>query len=93
MAAPSQNQPVPARARPGHQPIVRGWINYYGRFYRSRLSSTVLRQVNEYLIRWAMSKHKRMRRSPLKAARFLARITRSDQDLFAHWKLASVKAG
>lgn len=74
-------------------PIVRGWINYYGRFYRSRLSSTVLRQVNEYLIRWAMSKHKRMRRSPLKAARFLARITRSDQDLFAHWKLASVKAG
>jgi RNA-directed DNA polymerase len=68
-------------------PIVRGWINYYGRFYRSRLASTVLRQINEYLIRWAMRKYKRLRFSPRKAARFLARIARSDPDLFAHWRL------
>jgi hypothetical protein len=39
---------------------VRGWINYYGRFYRSRLIDTVLRQINEYLIRWAMRKYKRV---------------------------------
>jgi hypothetical protein len=37
---------------------VRGWINYYGRFYRSELASTVLQQINEYLIRWAMWKYK-----------------------------------
>lgn len=30
-------------------PIVRGWINFYGRFYRSWLIITVLQQINEYL--------------------------------------------
>jgi RNA-directed DNA polymerase len=68
-------------------PIVRGWINYYGRFYRSRLSTTVLRQINEYLIRWAMRKYKRLRHSRRRAVRFLARIARYDPDLFAHWRL------
>lgn len=74
-------------------PIVRGWINYFGRFYRSTLATAVLQQINEYLIRWAMWRYKPMRRSPRKAAKFLARIARSDPDLFAHWKLVSVGAG
>ncbi len=68
-------------------PIVRGWINYYGRFYRSRLSTTVLQQINEYLIRWAMRKYKRLRHSRRRAVRLLARISRSDPDLFAHWRM------
>jgi RNA-directed DNA polymerase len=68
-------------------PIVRGWINYYGRFYRSRLNLTVLRQINEYLIRWAMRKYKRLRHSRRRAVRLLAQIARSDPDLFAHWRL------
>lgn len=68
-------------------PIVRGWINYYGRFYRSRLIDTVLRQINEYLIRWAMRKYKRLRHSRRRAVSLLARIARSDPDLFAHWRL------
>jgi group II intron reverse transcriptase/maturase len=74
-------------------PIVRGWINYYGRFYRSTLATSVLQQINEYLIRWAMWRYKPMRRSPRKAARFLARIARSDPNLFAHWKLVAIGAG
>jgi RNA-directed DNA polymerase len=68
-------------------PIVRGWINYYGRFYRSRLVSTVLRQINEYLIRWAMRKYKRLRHSRRRAVMLLARIARSNPDLFVHWRL------
>jgi RNA-directed DNA polymerase len=74
-------------------PIVRGWINYYGRFYRSTLATVVLQQINEYLIRWAMWRYKPMRRSPKKAARFLARIVRSDPELFAHWRLVAIGAG
>lgn len=74
-------------------PIVRGWINYYGRFYRSTLATAVLQQINEYLIRWAMWRYKPMRRSPRKAARFLARIARSDPNLFAHWKLVTIGGG
>ena len=74
-------------------PIVRGWINYYGRFYRSTLARAVLRRINDYLVRWAMWRYKPMRRSPKKAAAFLGRITRSDPDLFAHWRLVAISGG
>ncbi|HZD21876.1 MAG TPA: group II intron reverse transcriptase/maturase [Acidimicrobiia bacterium] len=74
-------------------PIVRGWINYYGRFYRSELTSSVLSQINMYLIRWAMWKYKRMRYSPHRAARFLGGIIRSNPTMFTHWQLVSIKAG
>lgn len=30
--------------------VVQGWINYYGRFYKSMLYS-LLRRVNEFLVR------------------------------------------
>ena len=86
------NQTLPQLAQ-AINPIVRGWINYYGRFYRSTLASAVLQQINEYLIRWAMWRYKPMRRSPKKAAEFLARIARSDPGLFAHWKLVAIGAG
>ena len=35
-------------------PIVRGWINYYGRFYKSLLYP-LLRRLNEHLARWAVA--------------------------------------
>ena len=65
--------------------IVRGWINYYGRFYRSELVR-LLRRINEYLIRWAMRKYKRLRRHPARARRFLAGVARREPGLFAHWR-------
>jgi RNA-directed DNA polymerase len=65
--------------------IVRGWINYYGRFYRSELVR-LLRRINEYLIRWAMRKFKRLRRRPARARRFLADVARREPSLFAHWR-------
>jgi hypothetical protein len=40
-----------------------------------------------------MWKYKRLRRRLRAAVRFLERIARSDPDLFAHWRLVSVKAG
>ena len=41
-------------------PQVRGWINYYGAFYRSELRFLAWR-INEHLARWAMHKFKRFR--------------------------------
>jgi Group II intron, maturase-specific domain len=35
---------------------VQGWINYYGRFYRSRLLY-FLRRLNDHLVRWACRKY------------------------------------
>jgi RNA-directed DNA polymerase len=41
-------------------PIIAGWMNYYGRYYRSALYS-LLRRVNSYVRRWAGRKYKRLR--------------------------------
>ena len=41
-------------------PIVGGWMNYYGRFYRSVMEPLLLR-VNSYLKRWAGKKYRRLR--------------------------------
>jgi RNA-directed DNA polymerase len=68
--------------------IVRGWINYYGRFYRSELVR-LLKRINEYLVRWARWKYKRLRRYPAKARRFLAAVYRRQPDLFAHWRIGA----
>jgi group II intron maturase len=40
-------------------PIVAGWINYYGRFYRTALDP-LLKHVNAYLRRWAGRKYRRL---------------------------------
>jgi RNA-directed DNA polymerase len=37
---------------------VRGWINYYGRFYPSALLPS-LNRINDYLVRWIVQKYKR----------------------------------
>jgi RNA-directed DNA polymerase len=68
--------------------IVQGWINYYGCFYRSELVR-LLKRINEYLVRWARWKYKRLRRSPAKARRFLAEVYRREPDLFAHWRFGA----
>ena len=41
-------------------PIVAGWMRYYGRYYRSALDP-LLRRVSFYLRRWAGKKYKRLR--------------------------------
>ena len=66
-------------------PIVRGWISYYGYFYQPKLIS-ILRRIDEYIVRWAMRKYKRLRRRPTRAWRFLADVARREPALFAHWQ-------
>lgn len=41
-------------------PIVRGWMNYYGAFYKSALYP-LLERINAYLMRWLRKKYKRLR--------------------------------
>ncbi|MGH3520283.1 MAG: group II intron maturase-specific domain-containing protein [Haloechinothrix sp.] len=67
-------------------PIVQGWINYYGRFYKSMLF-LVLRRINEYLVRWAMRKYKRLRGHLTRAVNWLASVARPEPGLFAHWRV------
>ena len=41
-------------------PIISGWMSYYGRFFRFELLA-LLRRVNYYLRRWAGKKYRRLR--------------------------------
>jgi RNA-directed DNA polymerase len=64
-------------------PIVRGWMTYWGRFYRDEMIP-LLKRVNTYLMRWARMKYKRLRGfKRLKA--WWIEVTRRAPGLFAHW--------
>ena len=69
-------------------PQVRGWINYYGAFYRSGLSS-IARRIDEHLLRWAMQKFKRLRGKPARAWAWLRAARQHQPTLFAHWEFAA----
>jgi RNA-directed DNA polymerase len=73
-------------------PVIQGWINYYGHFYKSMLYPT-FRHLNGILVKWAMRKYKRLRDRPRQARRFIAEVARRQPDLFAHWRLGVRPAG
>jgi RNA-directed DNA polymerase len=64
-------------------PIIAGWINYYGRFYRTALDP-LLQRVNTYLRRWAGRKYKRLRTHQSFSKWWTGLLTRAP-GLFAHW--------
>lgn len=68
-------------------PVLRGWVNYYGRFYQSALYP-VMEQVDLHLAKWIVRKHKRARRSLARAFEWLRRIRRDCPTMFVHWGLA-----
>jgi RNA-directed DNA polymerase len=65
-------------------PIVAGWMQYYGAFYRSALSP-LLQRINAYLMRWIRKKYKRLR-GKKKARECWQGITGRYPLMFAHWK-------
>ena len=67
-------------------PILKGWINYYGLFYKSEMYC-VLKHMNRALIRWAQSKYKRLRGHKRRASVWLGKISRRNPQLFVHWQM------
>lgn len=65
-------------------PVVRGWLNYYGKFRKTALYP-ILRQIQNALVRWAMRKYKRLRGHWRRAAHWLGRIARREPRLLASW--------
>ena len=64
-------------------PIIAGWMRYYGRFYRTALDP-LLKRVNTYLRRWAGRKYKRLR-THKRFSRWWAGLLQRQPGLFAHW--------
>jgi RNA-directed DNA polymerase len=67
-------------------PLLRGWINYYGRYAPSALAP-LLRYVNQTLLAWALRKFKRFRAHKIRASQFLQKLSRQSAHLFVHWRL------
>jgi RNA-directed DNA polymerase len=64
--------------------ILRGWINYYGQYYKSALYWT-FNVFNRILTRWAMRKYKKLKGHRRMAAHWLGRVACHQPQLFAHW--------
>jgi RNA-directed DNA polymerase len=64
-------------------PVIRGWMTYYGKFYRTELDG-LLRRINTYLVRWARRKFRRLRAFK-RAKRWWNGLLRRQPALFAHW--------
>lgn len=72
-------------------PVVRGWMNYYGAYCRSELH-IIVRQIELAIAHWAIRKYKKLHRRIVSATRWLRGIKRREPDLFAHWALYHEKA-
>ncbi len=67
-------------------PAVRGWLNYYGRYYRTKCVR-VLQHLNVALASWARRKYKRLQRHERASRQWLRRIAQRDPKLFVLWQL------
>jgi RNA-directed DNA polymerase len=64
-------------------PIVRGWLQYYGKYYRSELYA-LCKRINTYLMRWARKKYKRLHGFK-KAHAWWTSVGARHPRLFTHW--------
>jgi RNA-directed DNA polymerase len=67
-------------------PLLQGWIAYYGRYTPSALYP-LLRYVNQTLVAWAMRKFKRFKHSKAQASQFLQHLAKECAGLFVHWQI------
>ena len=67
-------------------PILRGWIEYYGRYAPSALSP-LKEYVNQMLVAWVMRKFKRFKGHKIRAIRFIQRLATERVDLFVIWQI------
>jgi RNA-directed DNA polymerase len=65
-------------------PVVRGWMQYYGAFYRTELYP-LLRRVNYYLMRWVRKKYRKLRTFKKFHKRW-KQVTKTWPLMFAQWK-------
>ena len=72
-----------------HNPVLRGWVAYYGKFYPSAMYP-VFRHFNMTLVAWAMRKFKRLRGHKTRASLLLERIAERQPHLFVHWQRGTV---
>jgi len=67
-------------------PVVRGWVEYYGAFYKSSLLFLV-HHLDRLILKWVRRKYKKQGGSLKRAKRWITRVKSRDPALFVHWLL------
>lgn len=67
-------------------PRIRGWINYYGKFYGSSLKK-LKRYIDQTLVGWARRKYKKLKKRINNSFQWLEEIKSKLPKLFVHWYL------
>lgn len=73
-----------------YNPVLRGWINYYGHYTPSKLRP-ILMHFNAALKQWARRKYQKLT-SRTEAGLFLHKMYRKNPSLFVHWKTGMIDA-
>lgn len=66
---------------------LRGWHQYYGRFYPSAMSG-IWHHLDWYLTQWVRRKFKRFSKHKRRARVYLGELKQQNQRIFFHWQLA-----
>ena len=72
-------------------PMIRGWINYYGKYTVSALTYT-LQRINGMLVRWSMRKYDSLKNKKTRAVKHMEEFARNNTNLFVHWKAGITNA-
>ena len=65
-------------------PMLRGWLNYYGKFYKSKVLKA-LRPLEQRIVKWVTRKYKTFKRQTSRARKWLKDIAGRDPQLFPLW--------
>ncbi len=69
-------------------PIIRGWIQYYGKFNQSELYK-VLKYLDMKLLGWVKRKYKKHGSYTKRPKEWLGKVSSILPNLFAHWKFVN----
>ena len=67
------------------EPLIRGWINYYGKFRLTELNSVFL-LLRQRIVWWARKRYKRYKTNMNKAYRWLDKVKKQFPNLFYQWR-------
>jgi len=67
-----------------YNPQIRGWMNYYGHFYRSALHR-LYDHIDQKLVRWAQNKYRKLAGRQVRARGWLRKVVSRQPRLFVHW--------
>lgn len=69
-----------------YNPVLRGWWNYYGSFYKTEMRK-LYDYFNQRLVTWARRKYRKLKCHKQRSFQWLSRVAKTQPCLFFHWQM------